>query len=331
MLDTEGKTLTILKILRNSPKPLGSRVIADRLKNYGIDIGERAVRYHLKLMDERELTQSTGRGGRMITDVGIEELKSTRVRNKVGLATSRIDQIACSANFDLDKRTGSIPINISFFPKEEFSKALKVMGPVCEAGFCVSDMVLVANEGETIGEFVVPEGKVALATVSTAMINSALLKSGIPCVSRFSGILQIRKRQPLRFIDLIYFSGCSLNPSELFIRAKMTSVTQAVKTGKGKILCSFREIPSVSHSTVEEVIDKLKEARLGGILLLGDANEPVCEIPPDLNQTGMVICAGLNPVAAAEEAGIETENYAVNSVMEYQRLRKLSEIENNKS
>jgi len=65
--------------------------------------------------------------------------------------------------------------------------------------------------------------------------------------------------------------------------------------------------------------------------LLGNANESVCEIPPDLNQTGMVICAGLNPVAAAEEAGIETENYAVNSVMEYQRLRKLSEIENNKS
>lgn len=54
MIDTEGKTLTILKILRNSPKPLGSRVIADRLKNYGIELGERAVSYHLKLVDKRE-------------------------------------------------------------------------------------------------------------------------------------------------------------------------------------------------------------------------------------------------------------------------------------
>jgi len=40
----------------------------------------------------------------------------------------------------------------------------------------------------------------------------------------------------------------------------------------------------------------------------------------------MVIMGGLNPVAAAEEAGIEAENYAMSTVMEYQNLVNFSEV-----
>ena len=33
------------------------------------------------------------------------------------------------------------------------------MKPIFKAGLCVSDLVAVAGEGETVGEIVVPEGK----------------------------------------------------------------------------------------------------------------------------------------------------------------------------
>lgn len=55
--DVERKVISILKILSESPRPLGARLIAGQLKEHGVELGERAVRYHLKLMDERGLTR----------------------------------------------------------------------------------------------------------------------------------------------------------------------------------------------------------------------------------------------------------------------------------
>jgi repressor of nif and glnA expression len=52
----------------------------------------------------------------------------------------------------------------------------------------------------------------------------------------------------------------------------------------------------------------------------------VCEIPVELNRIGMVFIGGLNPVAAAEEAGIEAENHGMSTVMEYQNLKKFQEV-----
>ena len=40
----------------------------------------------------------------------------------------------------------------------------------------------------------------------------------------------------------------------------------------------------------------------------------------------MILIGGLNPIAAAEEAGIEVENYAMSTVFEYQRLKKFQEV-----
>ena len=71
--DVKRKVIAILKVLQDSKEPLGARVIAQHLKSYGIELGERAVRYHLKITDERGLTSLVGRDGRLITDSGAEE------------------------------------------------------------------------------------------------------------------------------------------------------------------------------------------------------------------------------------------------------------------
>jgi len=106
----------------------------------------------------------------------------------------------------------------------------------------------------------------------------------------------------------------------------MTSVAQVVQNGNCKILANFREIPAPCRPIAEEVIARLKEARLGGVLVMGNTSEPVCEIPVELNRIGMVLLGGLNPVAAAEEAGIETESHAMSTVVEYQNLIKFEEV-----
>ena len=324
--DVERKVLSILKILNGSTEPLGARIIAHRLIDYGVELTERTVRYHLKLTDERGLTRLIGRDGRRITERGIDELDEALVRDKVGFAITRIELLAFRTNFDLDKSSGSIPVNISIFPKNKFTPALQVMKPIFAAGFCVSNLVAVAQEGEHLGEIRIPKGKTGLATVCSIVINGTLLKAGVPMDSRFGGTLQIRNHKPYRFIDLIQYAGSSLDPSEVFIRAKMTSVRIAARKGNGKILANFREIPAICRPIAENVTSKLRKAGLGGLLLMGNTSESVCETPVELNKIGMILIGGLNPVAAAEEAGIEADNRAMSTIMEYKNLIKFGEL-----
>jgi repressor of nif and glnA expression len=325
--DVERKVIHILKVLNSSGQALGSRNIARNLKEYGIELGERAVRYHLRLMDERGLTRLAGRrDGRVITELGLSELKKARVSDKVGLAFSRIEKLAFQTSFDTEKRTGTVPVNISLFPKEKFNKALKYMKPFFQAGLCVSDLVIAADEGETVNEMVVPEGMSALATVCSILVNGMWLKAGIPVDSRFGGVLQMRNHIPLRFIELIHYSGSSLDPSEIFIRAGMTSVTRVNTDGNGEILANFREIPAICQPLAIEVIEKMKSVGLGGVLLMGNVHEQICEIPVDVDRVGVILIGGLNPVAAAQEAGIVSENHAMSVTVDYAKLVKFSEV-----
>ncbi|MFC1943776.1 NrpR regulatory domain-containing protein, partial [Chloroflexota bacterium] len=173
--DVERKVLTILKVLSDSHEALGARVIARRLTDHGIELGERAVRYHLKLTDERGLTQLLGlRDGRVLTAQGIKEAKNALVKDKVGFAISRIELLAFRTSFDPQNRTGSIPVNVSLFAKEQFSKAVQTMKPAFANELCVSHLVAVAQEDEELGELIIPEGKVGLATVCSIVVNGTL-------------------------------------------------------------------------------------------------------------------------------------------------------------
>jgi repressor of nif and glnA expression len=134
------------------------------------------------------------------------------------------------------------------------------MLPAFEAGLCVRGLVAVAKAGERLGETVVPEGKVGLATVCSIVVNGVLLKSGIPMDSKFGGIVQISRGAPLRFVALIHYSGSSLDPSEAFIRARMTSVRDVIDSGGGRILGNFREIPALSRDLAGRIVGDIRVA-----------------------------------------------------------------------
>jgi repressor of nif and glnA expression len=127
-------------------------------------------------------------------------------------------------------------------------------------------------------------------------------------------------------VELIDYAGCSLDPSTIFIKARMTSVSEVVRSGNGKVLANFREIPSICRPIAEEVVASLDKAGFRGLVVMGDTSKPVCEIPVELNKIGMGLLGGLNPVAAAEEAGIEADSLAMSTVMEYQDLIKFQEV-----
>ena len=325
--DIERKILLILRILNEAQQPLGARIIARRMQDYGIALSERAVRYHLKMMDERKLTTLAGRrDGRNVTDLGVSELGEARVQDKIGFAISRIEILAYRTTFNPKTRKGLLPVNVSLIQKNQFREALSVMKPVFEAGLCAGELIATVAEGNRLGDILVPQGKVGFATVCSVVINGVLLKNGIPMDSKFGGILQMKNRQPLRFVEVIHYSGSSLDPSEAFIRAKMTSVGEVIQNGEGKILANFREIPAPSRPVADKIVAGLKNAGIRGVLSIGEIGEPICQTPVDLNKIGMILIGGLNPVACAQETGIEMDNRAMSTLMPYEDLRSFEEL-----
>ncbi len=324
--EVERKVIAILRILSQSTVPIGARVISHHLSNQGFQLTERAVRYHLKLMDERGFTESMGRDGRLITRLGLEELESALVSDKVGSVASRIELMACQTDFDPERREGRVPVNISFFPEKHFGKAVQAMKRIFQTGFCVSEFVAVAGPGEDLGGITAQKGRMGLATVCSVVINGALLRAGVPVDYKFSGILQIKNRKPLRFVELIQYSGSSLDPAELYVASGMTSVGRVARSGEGRVLANFREMPAICQPVAERVVARLREAGLGGLLMMSEVSRPVCGVPVDLNKVGMILAGGLNPVAAAAEAGVEVQNHSMGTLMEYRKLIRFRDL-----
>jgi len=324
--ETERKVIGILKVLSESSESLGSITIARELEKHGIHLSERAVRYHLKITDERGFTRPLGRDGRTLTPAGLEELHLALAPDQVGVVIERIVLLACLTTFDPQQRKGQVIINTTLFPKDRFRGALSAMKEAFEADICVSHLVAVASKGDKLGDVVIPEGYVGFATVCSATINGVLLKAGIPMDSRFGGILEMRNYRPRRFTAIIDYAGSSLDPSEAYIRARMTRVREAASTGSGRILANFREVPAPSKPMVEEVAAKLRDAGIGGIAVMGNPSEALCQIPVGPNKVGMILLGGMNPIAVAEEMGVEGDNISNSGTIDFERLVPFSEL-----
>ncbi len=324
--EAENKLIAILNILSKSNEPLGSITLARKLVTEGVFLSERAVRYHLKISDERGFTQPGGRNGRTLTPKGRQEVKEALAHQQLGLVRDRLELLAYLTTFDPTKPTGQLAINTSLIDKDRFKKAMTAMKDAFQAGLCVSELVAVAQEGENLGSVVVPARKIGFATVCGATINGVLLKAGVPTEFRFGGVLEIRDHKPKRFVAITEYAGTTTDPSEQFIQAKMTTVGQAAKMGSGKILGAFRTIPGPAREAVVEKVALMKKAGIGGIYTIGDISEPLCQVPVALNRVGIIQLGGLNPVAAAVEAGIDIENIAEAGMIDFERLHNYREI-----
>jgi HTH-type transcriptional regulator, global nitrogen regulator NrpRI len=319
--DGEAKLIAILKALSKSARPLGSNTLTRNLEDEGVSLSERGIRYHLKIADARGFTQSYGRGGRMITPEGLRELKEAQAPRQVGSIANKLKTLAFQTTFDPVKRSGLVPVNISLIDKENYKQSIDAMRGAFTAGLCASQLAALAYEGERLGSIIIPPGKLGFATVCSVAVNGVLLKSGIPTEYKFGGMLEFKSAKPRRFISIIDYAGTSLEPSEEIISSRITSVGEAARTGDGRVLGVFRTIPLAAREAAGEKFAQLKEAGIGGVCASGAANEPLCQVPVDMNRLGLIQLNGLNPLAAAVEAGIEIENMAGSGLLDYQQLQ----------
>jgi repressor of nif and glnA expression len=325
--DVERKITAILKTLSESPAPLGSRVISRALEEQGIYLGERAVRYHLKIMDERGLTRSIGRkDGRTITAAGLEELRNSLVTDKIGFIGALIERLAYQTNFGLRTGTGRVPVDVSLFSREDWPRALSAVKPVFAAGLCSSLLVALSGEGARLGDATVPPGMVGLATVCSVAVNGCLLKAGIPAYARFGGLLQMREGRPFRFTDLVEFAGTTIDPADIFTAGRMTGVGAAAAGGDGKVLAGYHELPMLSANRAEELLQRLNSAGLIRSATLSRPGDRICEIPSGHDRVGLITLSGLNPAAAAAESGLPVTTRAMCGLMDAAALRPFTDL-----
>lgn len=320
---TKRKIFAILKILRQNDHPMGAAAISLQLANMGIELRERMVRYYLSIADQAGMTKNLGRLGRAITDLGRKEIEVGLAVDKVGFVASRVDELTYQMTFNEETMRGTVILNVSMIDSKDFNRSRHEIMTVMRSRLGMGRFLLICGPGESPPGIEVPEDHFAIATVCSITINGILLHHGITMSSRFGGLLELDEFTPVRFSQIINYDASTLDPIEIFIKSGMTSVREVAMTGTGVIGASFREIPTITLPDFERISDKLEQIGLGCVLMIGRPNQPLLDIPVSHGRVGVILAGGLNPIAAAEEIGVETRNQALHTLVDFSELRDM--------
>jgi len=321
--ETQRKLVEILRILSESSEEVGARKIAEELNRRGYNLGERATRYHLRMLDERGFTKKHGYLGRVITALGEEEMEHALVTDRLGFVSTRIEEYEYKTTFDPAADTGEAVVNICYINKADCDRSLDIMKRVVEAGFAISPRLKVVDEGQEILENDVPEGQAAIATFCSITIDGVLLKRGIPVNLKYGGIIRIKDNKAEHFTDIIDYHGTSINPMNVFVSRKMTSVLKVLETGSGSVLANVREIPVNARERAQKIIDEMQSADIRGIFSGCENVRPLLGVPVELGKCGIASYSGINPFAALTESGIRTRIIPLSAVMDVKELKRL--------
>jgi len=319
--------LAILRALARAGRPLGAAALSRALADWGVDLGERMVRNYLAHADQAGLTRNLGRRGRVITDQGRSELALGIAVDRVGFVASRVDELVCQMTFDSQRLTGKVIVNVSLIrtglPLREVLAEMRV---VMDAQLGMGRRMLVLPPGENVLGLPVPKDHLGLATVCSVTLNGIMLRHGVVMASRFGGLLELHDGRPVRFRHIINYDGSTLDPLEVFIKGRMTSVRPAARSGTGAIGVSFREIPLVALPQAQQVMRLMHRLDLGTVVLTGRPNQPLLDVPVSPGRVGLIVAGGLNPIAALEEMGVATESTALHSLCEFTLLQPIESI-----
>lgn len=321
--ETQRKLVEILRILSETNGEVGARKIAEELNRRGYNLGERATRYHLRMLDERGFTRKHGYLGRVITAAGEEEMKHALVTDRMGFISTRIEDLEYRTTFDPQTNSGNAVVNICYVDKTDYDNALATIKRVVESGYAISPRMRIVDEGQEILENDVPEGQVALVSVCSVTIDGVLIKHGIPVNLKYAGIVEVENNVVKRFVDAIDYSGTSINPMNVFVARKMTSMLKVLDTGSGRVLSNVREIPFAARERALTIIEELKSADIHGIFSECEPVRPLLGIPIELGKCGIAGFSGINPFTALVETGIKTRILPLSAVMDVKELKRL--------
>ncbi|KCZ70284.1 hypothetical protein ANME2D_03474 [Candidatus Methanoperedens nitroreducens] len=242
---------------------------------------------------------------------------------------SRIESMMYEVTFDPVQRKGKIIANISIINEADIQKVLDLIRQAVHSGLSVSPYIKIIQPDEKIGDIKIEKGKIGIATACSITIDGVLLKSGIPVKPKFGGVVEIHDGSPLRFTDILTYDSTTIDPLDVLMSQELTSLTEMINTGSGKILANLREVPMAARDRIEQILDSLVEAGFSCILEVGEPNSDILGVQVGRDKIGIAVIGGTNPMALIQEHGIDINTQELSILFDIEEMAHIDEIRSN--
>jgi global nitrogen regulator NrpRII len=234
-----------------------------------------------------------------------------------------IEDYAMQVTFDPAAGEGKVVYNLSLIKNEDLEFAISVLKDAFRSGVSVSGLVRFFKSGERVSDFVVPKGCTGICTMCSITFDGLLIRRGIPINPIGGGVVEIEDRTPIRFTHIILYEYTTIDPLQVLISQKTTSITNVMRRGSGNILANIREFHMEAEPLVGMVLDELSSSSYSGVLEVGMPNVPLLGVPVSPQFVAIAAVGGTNPMAAIREGDRWVQTQAMKGLMD---IRDMQEI-----
>jgi hypothetical protein len=321
----ERNIFEILSVLDRNNKPMTSEDICSELCDLGLHLTDRMIRNYLQDFDKQGFTEHCGRGGRCITDLGRDELRHAFVYARSDYILTKLCRVITDANFDVNKKRGDVPVNLSFIKESEEKKAKRILAEVC-ATKLFPQLISFAYAGERICHKQVPEGMVGIAFPSSVVVDEIILKHGIYIdPSLLCCLIEFIDEKPVRCTNFSAVKDVSYDPIEMWINHGVGSVYAAAVRNRGEVMVEYAEFPYTARTQVIRLLEKTV-AVFGGTVMVGGSEDKILGYPTQQGNTGLMIVCGESLPAALEENGIKTSTETIAGAINFKELEPIAPV-----
>ncbi|AGB50233.1 hypothetical protein Metho_2067 [Methanomethylovorans hollandica DSM 15978] len=243
----------------------------------------------------------------------------------IQFTSAKIEDLMFRTTFDPVTREGKVIVNLSITNKKDLEDVMGIFEMAINSGLSVSPYIRVLHEGDNIEGITVGPDQVGFLTVCSITIDGVLLKKGVLVNPRFGGLVEIKNGIPLRFTNVLTYHSTTIDPLEVLMSQEVTSVTEMLKTGSGKILANLREAPLAARDDIDRILSDMMDAGITGILEVGEPNTRILDVPVERDHLGIVVIGGTNPMAIVQEHGIGIKLNAMSNVVDIKELRHIND------
>jgi len=332
MSESQEKIIEILRIINEYDKPVGARIVSKELINRGYNLGERTIRYHMQILDEKGFTEKVGYSGRKLTPYGKLQLKNGLIYDHVDFVFSKFEEMIYQTDFDYETKKGNLVVNVSSvnLKNSELDKKeknpIEIMKNVFSSGLNISPYVELKKRNIANSD----SKEYLIKTICGTTIDGILLKKGIPSLPIYGGLIKIKNYVPQRFTELISYKKTSITPINAFITDGMTSVLDVMETGNGVIPANFRVIPKDALEKTKTILNDLSKIGINGVISIGEGGEKVLGINVNESMAGIAVIAGITPLCALKELKYPIEMKINDEISSFENLKHANDVLNKK-